>query len=70
MHRQSIIFVEGIRRRSLANSVLTRQHGRVRWMHVGEGAYDETEEVIKKLLAEEKGQSKTRVDQAQRTNDQ
>ncbi len=31
--------------------VLDKQ-GRVRWMHVGEGAYDETEEVIKKLLAE------------------
>ena len=29
------------------------KHGRVRWMHVGEGAYSETEEVIKKLLAEE-----------------
>jgi len=31
--------------------VLDKQ-GRVRWTHVGEGAYDETEEVIKKLLAE------------------
>src|SRR5215212_2390597 len=29
--------------------VLDKQ-GRVRWMHVGEGAYDETEQVIKKLL--------------------
>src|ERR1044072_5347251 len=27
--------------------------GRVRWIHVGEGAYDETEQVIKKILAEE-----------------
>lgn len=26
--------------------------GRVRWMHVGEGAYDETEKIIKQLLAE------------------
>ena len=26
--------------------------GRVRWTHVGEGAYDETEQVIQKLLAE------------------
>lgn len=26
--------------------------GRVRWTHVGEGAYDQTEDVIKKLLAE------------------
>jgi thiol-disulfide isomerase/thioredoxin len=32
--------------------VLDKQ-GRVRWTHVGEGAYDETEGVIKKLLAEE-----------------
>ncbi|MGH9969152.1 MAG: redoxin domain-containing protein [Pyrinomonadaceae bacterium] len=32
--------------------VLDKQ-GRVRWKHVGEGAYDETEEVIKKLLEEE-----------------
>jgi len=29
------------------------KQGRVRWTHVGEGAYDETEEAIKKLLAEE-----------------
>ena len=27
--------------------------GRVRWMHVGEGAYDETEQTIQKLLAED-----------------
>ena len=32
--------------------VLDKQ-GRVRWTHVGEGAYTETEEVIKKLIAEE-----------------
>ena len=32
---------------------LLDKQGRVRWMHVGEGAYDETEQVIKKLLAEE-----------------
>jgi len=32
---------------------LLDQQGRVRWTHVGEGAYDETEEAIKKLLAEE-----------------
>jgi thiol-disulfide isomerase/thioredoxin len=31
--------------------VLDKQ-GRVRWTHVGEGAYDKTEEVIKQLLAE------------------
>jgi peptide-methionine (R)-S-oxide reductase len=28
------------------------KYGRLRWMHVGEGAYDETEQVVKKLLAE------------------
>ena len=32
---------------------LLDKQGRVRWNHVGEGYYDETEEVIKKLLAEE-----------------
>ena len=32
--------------------VLDKQ-GRVRWTHVGEGYYDQTEELIKKLLAEE-----------------
>lgn len=31
--------------------VLDKQ-GRIRWTHVGEGAYSETEEVIKNLLAE------------------
>lgn len=34
--------------------VLDKQ-GRVRWTHVGEGAYAETEEVIKKLIAEQAG---------------
>ena len=32
--------------------VLDKQ-GHVRWTHVGEGAYDETEQVIKRLLAED-----------------
>lgn len=32
---------------------LLDKQGRVRWTHVGEGYYDKTEEVIKKLLAEE-----------------
>jgi len=31
---------------------LLDKQGRVRWSHVGEGYYDETEELIKKLLAE------------------
>ena len=38
--------------------VLDKQ-GRVRWTHVGEGAYTETEEVIKKLLAEEETKAST-----------
>jgi thiol-disulfide isomerase/thioredoxin len=36
---------------------LLDKQGRVRWTHVGEGYYDQTEEVIKKLLAEEPGQT-------------
>lgn len=32
---------------------LLDKQGRVRWMHVGEGSYDETETAIKKLLTEE-----------------
>jgi thiol-disulfide isomerase/thioredoxin len=32
---------------------LLDKQGRVRWTHVGEGYYDQTEELIKKLLAEE-----------------
>src|SRR5689334_16928696 len=32
---------------------LLDKQGRVRWTHVGEGAYNETEQAIKKLLAEE-----------------
>ncbi|HEX6717023.1 MAG TPA: redoxin domain-containing protein [Pyrinomonadaceae bacterium] len=32
---------------------LLDKRGHVRWMHVGEGFYDQTEEAIKKLLAEE-----------------
>ena len=31
---------------------LLDKQGRVRWMHVGDGYYDETEDVIKTLLAE------------------
>lgn len=29
------------------------KEGRIRWMHVGEGAYEQTEQVIQKLLAED-----------------
>jgi thiol-disulfide isomerase/thioredoxin len=31
---------------------LLDKKGRIRWMHVGEGAYDEAEQTIQKLLAE------------------
>lgn len=31
---------------------LLDKQGRIRWMHVGEGKYDETEQVIQNLLAE------------------
>lgn len=33
--------------------VLLDKSGRIRWMHVGEGAYDEAEQMIERLLAEE-----------------
>ncbi len=36
---------------------LVDKGGRVRWSHVGEGAYDETEQLIQKLLAEDNKQS-------------
>lgn len=32
---------------------LLDKQGRIRWMHVGEGDYDEAERIIQKLLAEE-----------------
>jgi len=32
---------------------LLDKQGRIRWKHVGEGAYDETGRQIRKLLAEE-----------------
>ena len=32
---------------------LIDKQGRLRWMHVGEGGYDETEQVIRNLLAEQ-----------------
>ena len=41
--------------------VLDKQ-GRIRWTHIGEGMYNETEDVIKKLLAEEtKGEMNEKV---------
>jgi len=48
--------------------VLDKQ-GRIRWSHVGEGAYDETEAVIQKLLAEENKSSgqKTETSKTEKT---
>lgn len=43
------------------------KQGRVRWMHVGEGAYEETEQLIKKLLAEN---SETMTDTIEKTDEQ
>jgi thiol-disulfide isomerase/thioredoxin len=36
---------------------LVDKQGRIRWMHVGEGNYDETERLIQKLLAEKETRS-------------
>jgi thiol-disulfide isomerase/thioredoxin len=33
-------------------TILLDKQGRIRWMHVGEGGYDEAERLIQKLLAE------------------
>jgi len=50
------------------------KQGRVRGMHVGEGAYDETEQLIKKLLAEDdkKAQAEkgTMTDKVEKTDEQ
>ncbi len=35
---------------------LLDKQGRIRWRHVGEGAYDEAEQLIQKLLAEDNKQ--------------
>jgi thiol-disulfide isomerase/thioredoxin len=35
---------------------LLDKHGRIRWVHVGEGAYDEAERLIQELLAENESQ--------------
>jgi peptide-methionine (R)-S-oxide reductase len=48
--------------------------GRVRWMHVGEGAYEETEQLIKKLLAENYAETmqgkKEMTDKIEKTDEQ
>jgi len=36
--------------------------GRIRWMHVGEGAYDEAEQTIQRLLAEDEKQSSNKIE--------
>jgi hypothetical protein len=35
---------------------LLDKSGRIRWKHVGEGAYDDAEQMIQKLLAEDNKQ--------------
>ena len=39
---------------------LLDKQGHIRWRHVGEGAYDEAEQLIQKLLAEEDNQSENK----------
>lgn len=51
------------------------KQGRVRWKHVGEGAYEETEQLIKKLLAEnytdsEQSKKDTVTDKIEKTDEQ
>jgi hypothetical protein len=36
---------------------LLDKSGHIRWMHVGEGAYDEAEQIIQRLLTESEKQS-------------
>ena len=54
---------------------LLDKQGRVRWMHVGEGAYDETEKIIQNLLAEDQGlmeveQNKKMTDKIMKTDEE
>jgi peptide-methionine (R)-S-oxide reductase len=42
--------------------------GRVRWTHVGEGAYDETERTIQKLLAEQEKKPADTLEKTEMTN--
>lgn len=50
---------------------LLDKSGSVRWMHVGEGAYDEAERTIQKLLAENvKSGGVTMTDKVEKTNEQ
>jgi peptide-methionine (R)-S-oxide reductase len=47
------------------------KQGRIRWQHVGEGAYEETEQVIKQLLAEDNTkQENTMTDKIEKTDEQ
>jgi peptide-methionine (R)-S-oxide reductase len=50
---------------------LLDKQGRVRWTHVGEGAYDEAEAMIKKLLAEDgKPEKEAMTDKIEKTDDE
>jgi len=51
------------------------KQGRIRWQHVGEGAYDQTEQLIKQLLAEdapkqEQTETKAMTDKIEKTDEQ
>jgi len=48
---------------------LLDKSGKVRWMHVGEGAYDEAERTIQQLLAE-KPEKVEMTDKVEKTNDE
>jgi peptide-methionine (R)-S-oxide reductase len=47
---------------------LLDKSGRVRWMHVGEGAYDEAEQTIQKLLAEDDKQLDNKGEKTEMTD--
>jgi len=44
--------------------------GHVRWTHVGEGAYDQAEQTIQKLLAEPKTEKVTMTDKVEKTEEE
>jgi len=47
---------------------LLDKSGHVRWMHVGEGAYDEAEQTIQRLLAEDDKQSDNKSEKTEMTD--
>jgi peptide-methionine (R)-S-oxide reductase len=49
---------------------LIDKRGRVRWTHVGEGAYDEAEAIIKKLLVEDNEEKNSMTDKVEKSEEQ